>query len=632
MGKSNAFFIIDFDSVFVQVESLDELAKIALQGKPNRQKILSQIANLTKKGMEGKIPFSESLEKRLRLLKANKKHLKKLIKLLKSKITPSVKRNKEFFSQYSKYIYIVSGGFREFILPVVSDYGIKKDHILANSLIFDKKGNIVGYDKNNPLAQEQGKIKIVSKLALNKPIYIIGDGYTDYEVKAAGKADKFFALTENVYRKALADKADYVIPNFDEFLYLHNLPRAFSYPKHRIKVLVLENIDQKAIERFKQEGYSVTVHPAALEENELIERIENISILAIRSRTTISKKVLNKAKRLLTIGAFCIGTNQIDLKACTQKGIPVFNAPYSNTRSVVELVLGTIIMLLRQVGDRNMEMHQGRWFKTAKNSYEVRGKKLGIIGYGNIGSQLSILAEALGMRVYFYDPIDKLALGNAKKCDSLEELLKTADIISLHASGEAKNKHLIGKKEFSMMKTGVYFLNFSRGHLVDYNSLAEFIKKGKIKGAAIDVFPEEPKTNKENHFTSPLQGLPNVVLTPHLGGSTQEAQQRIGVFVANKIIDFINTGNTTLSVNFPNLLLPKQHNLHRLIHIHKNQPGILAQINSILSKYNINIEGQYLKTNEDIGYVITDVNKNYDNRIITELKAIKNTIRVRVLY
>lgn len=319
------------------------------------------------------------------------------------------------------------------------------------------------------------------------------------------------------------------------------------------------------------------------------------------------------------------------MKAAAQKGTVIFNAPYSNTRSVVELVIGETIMLYRQIFEKNKKLHQGVWDKSVKDCCEIRGKKLGIIGYGNIGSQLSVLAESLGMEVYFYDIEDKLSLGNAKKCASLDKLLKKADVVTLHVDGRAVNKHLIGYQQFNLMKDKVIFLNLSRGFVVDMKALVANVKNGKVAGAAIDVFQDEPKTNNEK-FYSQLQNFPNIILTPHIGGNTQEAQKNIGEFVAKKIVDYINTGNTMLSANFPNIQFPKQKKFHRLIHIHKNLPGILAKINGTLGKSNINIEGQYLKTDENIGYVITDVNKKYSQNVIGELKKIPETIRFRILY
>ena len=401
--------------------------------------------------------------------------------------------------------------------------------------------------------------------------------------------------------------------------------------KQPIHVLLLENIDPLAHKMFEEEGYIVHTEKSSFDSAELIERLGNISILGIRSKTKIDRRLLDNAPKLLAIGAFCIGTNQIDISAATQKGIAVFNAPFSNTRSVVELALCEIIMLIRGVFDKSRKLHEGRWAKTAENNFEVRGKKLGIIGYGNIGAQLSILAEALGMDVYYYDLVDKLTLGNSKKCSSMEELIRIVDIVTVHVDGRKENQNLISDAQFRMMKKGVIFLNLSRGFVVDIQALVRHIHMGNVCGAALDVFPEEPRNNSEKFF-SELQNLPNVILTPHIGGSTEEAQRNIAEFVPLKIINFINTGGTISSVNLPNMQLPELSNAHRLIHLHQNVPGIMAKINHALAHNNINIVCQYLKTNDDIGYVITDIYKEYDERVIDDIRSIPQTIKFRILY
>ena len=581
--------------------------------------------------MNGTISFRESLEKRLALLHAEKKHLPTLVTLLKSMVSESFKRNKEFFTTYSDNIYIISNGFREFIEPVVSEFGIKPENILANQFTFDAAGKVTGFDKENPLSMNHGKSEQLRRLNLPGDVYVIGDGYTDYEIKHSGLANKFYAFTENVERENVMNHADHVTPSLDEFLYLNKINTAVSYPKNRIHVLLLENVHPVAIEMMKAEGFSVETYPAGLNEDELCEKIKNVSVLGIRSKTQVTAKVLEHANRLMTIGAFCIGTNQIDLKEATKKGIAVFNAPFSNTRSVVELAIAEIIMLMRNIPDKSMKMHKGQWDKSAKGSFEIRGKKLGIIGYGNIGAQLSVLAENLGMQVFYYDREEKLALGNATKCKSLNELLGIADVLTLHVDGRESNTNLIGAVQFGLMKNGVIFLNLSRGHVVDVKALRESILAGKVGGCAVDVYPYEPISNNEE-FVSELRGLPNTILSPHIGGSTAEAQENIGNFVPAKMMDYINTGSTSNSVNFPNLTLPTLEDAHRLIHIHNNVPGILAKINKVLADSEINIAGQYLKTNEHIGYVITDINKHYNKDVIKELRAIENTIKFRILY
>lgn len=625
------YFIIDFDSTLTRVEAMDLLASISLQGLPQKEAAEARIKELTDLGMNGEISFRDSLKERLLLLEASKSHLPQLIELLKKQVSTSFQRNKEFFQKYADTVFVISNGFKEYITPIVTELGIKEDHIYANELLFNDDGKVIGFNEDNPLSKDGGKAEVIRKLDLDGDIYVIGDGHNDYEIKAAGLANKFYAFTENVSREKVMKKADHIAPSLEEVLFENKITSAFSYPKNRIKVLLLESVHPIGLGLLEKEGFTVEEYPAGLDEEELAEKIKGVSILGIRSKTQVTAKVLENADRLMAIGAFCIGTNQIDLEAAQEKGIAVFNAPFSNTRSVVELAIGEIIMLTRNIFDKAVLMHEGKWDKSAKGSKEIRGKKLGIVGYGNIGAQLSVVAESIGMDVYYYDLEEKLALGNATKLDSLKELLQTADIISLHVDGRPDNKNIIGEAEFNLMKENVIFINLSRGHVVDIPALKANIKSGKIAGCAVDVFPEEPKSNKDP-FESELKGLPNTILTPHIGGSTEEAQENIGNFVPNRIMDYINTGTTTNSVNFPNLQLPRLQNAHRLIHIHKNVPGIIAKINQLFAKHEINIAGQYLKTNEKIGYVITDIEKAYSKDLIKELRAIEHTIKFRVLY
>jgi D-3-phosphoglycerate dehydrogenase len=628
--KLNKYIVIDFDSTFTKVEAFDLLAEISLKDHPEAEERKKKIRAITNHGMNGTISFRESLEQRVALLSPNQSHLLQLAEKLKSHVSESFKRNRDFFKKYADHIYVISNGFHMFIDPVVTDFGIKPENILANRFHFDEHGNVIGFDKDNPLSANNGKVEQLKRLNLPGDIYVIGDGYTDYEIKHAGLANKFYAFTENVERENIIDKADHITPSLDEFLYLNKLNTVVSYPKNRIHVLLLENVHPVAAELLKAEGFKVETYSSALSEDELIKKIKNVSVLGIRSKTQITANVLEHANRLMAIGAFCIGTNQIDLKAATQKGVAVFNAPFSNTRSVVELAVAEMIMLMRNIVEKSNKMHTGVWDKSANGSFEIRGKKLGIIGYGNIGTQLSVLAESMGMKVLYYDTEEKLSLGNATRCKTMKEVLEQADVVSLHVDGRASNKNLIGTREFGWMKNGVVFINLSRGHVVDIQALKANILNGKVVGCAIDVFPNEPDNQEE--FISDLKGLPNTILTPHIGGSTVEAQENIGNFVPGKFMDYINTGSTSNSVNFPNLTLPTLDNAHRLIHIHDNVPGILARINQVLADHAINIVGQYLKTNELIGYVITDIDKEYDKEVIKELRGIAHTIKFRVLY
>ena len=629
--KINQHFIIDFDSTFTRVEALDILAEISLRENEDKDNTIQQIKQLTDDGMGGNISFRESLKGRIQLLEANKSHLPELIARLSEQVSDSFRRNSEFISKYRDFIYIVSNGFKEFIVPIAEHYNIKAEHIYANEFMYGDRDSIVGFVESNLMSENNGKSRQIENLKLDGEVFVLGDGYTDYEIKKSGLANKFYVFTENVRRESVMQHADHEAPSLDEFLYDQNLKRALSYPKNRIKALLLENIHPMGLDMMTSEGYQIESFPAGMNEDELCEAIRNVNILGIRSKTRLTAKVLKNAKKLLTVGTFCIGTNQIDLTKCMEKGVVVFNAPFSNTRSVVELALAEIILLIRNATDKIRGMHQGNWQKSAAGSREVRGKTLGIIGYGNIGSQLSVLAESAGMIVKYYDVEEKLALGNAVQCRSFQEVLSTSDIISLHVDGRPENKHIIDDEEFGLMKEGVIFLNLSRGHVVNIDALSKYIKLGKIYGTGIDVFPEEPLSN-DYPFDSPLRGLPNTILTPHLGGSTIEAQQNIANFVSEKIISYINSGSTANSVNFPNITLPPLNKAHRFIHIHKNESGILAKINKILALHGINIVSQYLKTNEVVGYVITDIDKDYDDEVIKDLKLIENTIRFRVLY
>lgn len=623
-------YVFDFDSTLTRVEALDVLAEMTLAGRSDRDEIIEEIQKITNLGIDGDISFTESLEKRIKLLNANKSDLEGLVAELRKKISKSIESNKEFFEKFSDDIYVISCGFKEFIDPIVKEYNIPSDRVYANTFEFDANGKIIGFDEKNPLSQHNGKIECLKGMNLEGEVQVIGDGYSDYVMREAGIADKFFAYTENVSRDKATSNADHVTPNMDEFLYVNDLPRNISYPKNRIKILLLENVHPAAFKNLSEDGFSVELVKSSLSEEDLIEKIKGVHVLGIRSKTQVTEKVLEAANKLLVVGAFCIGTTQIDLDSCKLKGVAVFNAPYSNTRSVVELAIGEIIMLMRSVFPRSTEIHKGQWQKTASGSREVRGKNLGIIGYGNIGKQLSVLAEAIGMRVYYYDVDDKLALGNAIKCNTLENLLNVSDVVTIHIDDNKANNNFIGERQFNQMKKGAMFINLSRGFVVDIEALVVALKSGKLGGAAIDVYPEEPRSNGD--FITQLQGLNNVILTPHVGGSTEEAQRNIADFVPNKIMEYVNAGSTVDAVNFPNIRLPKQNKAHRFLHIHKNVPGIMAKINEVLATYEMNISGQYLSTDNEVGYVITDLDKEYNKDVIKALRKIENTIKFRVLY
>lgn len=405
-----------------------------------------------------------------------------------------------------------------------------------------------------------------------------------------------------------------------------------SLDKSKIKILLLEGVHQTAVDTLNAQGYTnIEYHTGSLPEAELLERIKDVHFIGIRSRTQLTEKVFEAAHKLVAVGCFCIGTNQVDLKAATRAGVAVFNAPYSNTRSVAELVLAESIMLMRGVPAKSANAHRGTWTKSAKNSYEVRGKKLGIVGYGSIGSQLSVLAESLGMDVYFYDVVTKLPLGNATQVGSMSELLAMSDIITLHVPETPSTKNMMGKVQFDLMKQGAVFINAARGTCVDIDALSDALRAGKLLGAAIDVFPVEPRSNDEE-FVSPLREFDNVILTPHVGGSTAEAQMNIGYEVAEKLAKYSDNGSSISSVNFPEVALPEHPTAHRILHVHKNIPGVMSKINHVFSDNELNIASQYLQTNETVGYVVLDIEAADSAFALEQLSKIEGTIRCRRLF
>lgn len=404
-----------------------------------------------------------------------------------------------------------------------------------------------------------------------------------------------------------------------------------SFPKDKIKILLLENVHQVAVNNLKEAGYSVELNTASLAPDELLEKIQNVHVLGIRSKTKVTAAHFKAAKKMLCLGCFGIGTNHIDLDAAASCGIPVFNAPYGSTRSVAELAIGNLISLARKTADGNRKLHEGMWEKSAKGCFEVRDKVLGIIGFGHIGQQVGIIAEALGLRVIFFDLKPQLPLGNSRQVSSLDKLLSESDFVSLHLPGQKGNQAIIGSNEMSKMKKGAYLINTSRGSLVDFEALREAITSGQLGGAAIDVYPAEPKTNKEA-FDCGLRGLPNVLLTPHLGGSTEEAQLKLGEEVAASFVRFIDEGATVGAVNFPHVGLPMDSNSHRILNVHKNVPGVLKDINGIISNLGANINGQYLGTYKDVGYLIMDVDKDLSAEVMQQISVLESNIKTRILF
>lgn len=622
--------ILDFDSTLVDFETLEALADIALEGHADAAAIRAEIGDLTDRAMAGDLPFGEALTRRLALLPLTRDHIQTLAARAVDHLTLSVRRNLDALRAESDRVVILSGGFRDIIAPVAELMGVAPERVLANDPIYDGEGRVIGVEDANPLAHADGKPAVIHGLKLTGRVVMVGDGWNDAEVKLAGAADVFYAFTEIVRRPTVVKAADAEAASLDEVLHAEGLGGRWSFPRSRMRMLLLENIHPAAVQRLEEAGYSVETRKGALDEDDLIAAIRGVHVLGIRSKTTVSRRVLEEADKLMAVAAFCIGVNQIDLDAAADHAVAAFNAPYSNTRSVVELAIGLMIVLMRDVADKSSAMHRGQWNKSATGSRELRGKTLGIVGYGAIGSQLSVLAENLGMRVLFHDLSERLALGNARRMRSLDALLAESDVVTLHIDGRGENAGLIGAEQFARMKPGVLFLNLSRGHVVDMGALAQALGAGRVAGAAVDVFPEEPRTN-DDPFDSPLQGLKNVILTPHIGGSTEEAQEAIAEFAAERLLGYLNRGDTTFCVNLPNVQLAEVWGAHRLLHIHRNQPGVLAELNQALASAGLNILGQHLKTDERTGYVITDVDRDYDPVALEALKAVPGTLRFRTL-
>jgi D-3-phosphoglycerate dehydrogenase len=623
--------VLDFDSTIVSAEGLDELARVALADDPERDRKVVAIEGITRDGMEGRIGIDQSLERRLAMLDIRRAHVEQVVRLLRRRISPSFRRNRAALRRNAERLHVVSSGFRDYVEPVCRDLGIPPAHVHANEFTWSRAGRATGFRRSNPLARPGGKAEAVRALRLKGHVVAVGDGATDCEIRDGGAAREFVAYCENIEREGVAARADRTVRSLDEILWIYRLPGCPSFPKTRMVALLLEGIHPDAAAVLRAEGYRVEAVSDALPEAELARAIRGVSLLGIRSKTRVTAAALRGADRLLALGCFCIGTEQVDLAAAGAAGVAVFNAPYSNTRSVVELAVGGIVMLHRRAFDASALLHSGGWRKSAQGCHEVRGRTLGIVGYGRIGSQLSVLAEALGMDVLYHDLEERLALGNARKCRTLAELLQRSDVVSLHVDGRPANIGLIGERELRRMRPGALLVNLARGQVVDLAALAASLRSGHLGGAMVDVFPEEPLGNRDP-FDCPLRGVANVILTPHIGGSTAEAQRAIGAFVAARLVEHVNAGSTAGAVNMPNIALPTTPRAHRFLHLHRNQPGVLAQINGILAARRINILAQALRTDEHSGYVVTDVNRSYDEAVVAELRRIPGTVRLRVLY
>lgn len=615
------WLIIDFDSTFVAAESLELLGEISLAGHPDRSRRLAEIRELTDRAMAGRMPFAEALARRLALVAARAEHIGKLVAVLRQRVSPSFRRNARFLRAHAERLYVVSSGFHEYIDPVVAEFGITSGQVLANRFVTRPDGTL-GVDSANPLAADGGKVEAVRRLRLAGAAVAVGDGVSDRELADSRVCERFYAYVETVRRPEAFPGASSIVEDFDAVL------NELGLSGRAKRALLLENIHSTARDALAASDLEVEIRRDSPDRKTLGTMLDNVAFLGIRSKTQITGELLDRAPHLLAIGAYCIGVNQIDLEACTQRGIAVFNAPFSNTRSVAELALAEVILLFRNLPDKIREMHSGRWRKSAAGSHEVRGKTLGIIGYGKIGVQLSVLAEAAGMQVCYFDLKHRLALGNATRCSSLDELLGRADVISVHVDGRAGNRNLIGEAALARMQPGAIILNLSRGHVVDIEALDQALADGRVGGAALDVFPEEPASG-DAPFACPLARRPNVILTPHIGGSTEEAQLDIAKYVSGRFVSYLCTGASTGSVNVPELASEQRPGTLRIAHLHENVPGMLAAIDRILAERSLNIAAQHLATTGKVGYALTDIEGLLDEATVEALGRIPHTLRSR---
>lgn len=638
--------IFDFDSTIINAEGIELLVERALmrsKGKERDQKLL-KLKEITNIVTDGKMTFSEAVRQRFSLAKVTLGDVESIAENIMETINPQVRETIKALQASNKNIYVFSISFEALAKRVTRELGIPDENVFANTIHVDNKNNVVGVGSKQPLFLNTGKVYLAESLRnenrLNGETAIVGDGYSDLLVRKNNIARIFVYFAGTHIRPLIQNEADFTVDRFDQLLPLFcstdELPNTTSSlliikndDQKKPTALLLENVHKNAIRHFSNNNVNILKsYKKALDEKELRSSAVAANILGIRSKTHITSKTINSLKDLWAIGAFCIGTNQIDLDAAANAGIPVFNAPYSNTRSVAELVVGEVIMLMRKIPEKSNAAHNGTWLKGAVGCSEIRGKTVGIIGYGHIGSQVSILLENLGMSVMFYDIVDKLPLGNAQRAANLKVLLKTADAVTLHVPDTNITQNLLSSNELASMKPGSVLINSSRGRVVDLEALHGALKSNHISGAALDVFPDEPASIGDQFF-SPLQHLSNVILTPHIGGSTEEAQINIANYVSEKLVQFVNTGSTTGAVNFPKVDMLRIKGTHRILHVHKNVPGVLAKINSVFARRNINIEGQILQTQENIGYLIVDVNSQISAQVSNIMGHLPETIKVR---
>ncbi len=640
--------IFDFDSTLIQTEGVELILQQALQrlDEKTRTSRLSKLNQITYLADIGETPMTEALHQRFDLAEVSKEDVLAAAARVQEALSPKVVETFAALQAAGKRIFIFSTGSDELVRPITRMLHVDDDHVFTNQLLYDFKGMVTGFNEKNPLFLSVGKGYIVEQLMNDGRLpggsAVVGNGASDLAIRKNNIARMFVYFTNSRPNEEIRRQADFVVDRFDQLLPLFFSEDELSNEKMQVlyeqngiveamgkpNILLLENIHEEAVKKLQREGLEPRQRKNALRSEELSTEAADANILGIRSQTHVTAKNISALNNLWAIGAFCIGTNQIDLEAAADAGIPVFNAPYSNTRSVAELVVGEIIMLMRRIPEKNQAAHSGQWMKSAAGCTEIRSKTVGIIGYGHIGSQVSVLLENLGMSVCFHDIVDKLPLGNAKSAAGLDDLLEQADVITLHVPDTPETRNLMGPEQIQHMKKGAFLINSSRGKVVDLAALRAALDSGHISGAAIDVFPEEPDKSQDR-FTSPLQGAQNVILTPHIGGSTQEAQVNIASYVSDKLLRFIQTGATTGSVNFPEVELARVANTHRILHIHHNVPGVLAKINSVFARRNINVAGQMLQTKDAIGYLIVDVDQQVSDQVLDLMGHITETIKVR---
>jgi len=638
--------IFDFDSSCLAQEVSEFLINIGLEKfeAEEKQFRIDSLRSLAERTEAGEVSRGQKVNQQLHLAQINRKDVEKAAREIRKLLLPTVKESVRYLKSQNKQIIVFSRGFDELVYSITDSLKIPRRNVFSNNLLYDDQQQVIGVDTNNFLFLMNGKVYLAEKLKndgrLKGKTVAVGNSGADLSIHKSGIAEYFIYVSNFLEDEHIRTEADFVIDHFEQIIPLvcskqrssNNLLSSLSRPKKTVvpkyKIVLLENIHPRARELFRMANHTIEAYKYSTADAELIKIASEAHILGIRSKTHLGAAELTKMRKLLGVGCYCIGTDQVDLEAAAKRGIPVFNAPYANTRSVAELVLGEVVMLMRGVFEKSVAAHDGRWLKHAKYSRELRGKTIGIIGYGHIGSQVSVLFESLGMQVLFFDINEKLPLGNARRIPTLDSLLQSSDVVTLHVPDTPLTRGMIGREELAKMKNGSILINTSRGKVVDLEALKNALDAGKLLGAAIDVYPEEPASSDAS-FTCVLQKRPNVILTPHIGGSTIEAQENIALEVTDKVNNFLITGASMGAVNFPELELPPTKNSFRILYVYHNVPGILAKIHTLFSEHGVIVVSQILKTKDEIGYMIADIAPKNSGHVTELLSRITETIKVR---